>query len=389
MDARGMSRRELLRTGSMTLAGLAFLRFGPGAAAFAAQPGEVVIPWLDQPAEVPVPARDVIGTQLRWEELDSWITPNDRFFTVAHFKVPPIDAPGWRLRIGGLVNQPLSLSLDDLKARPRSEVTFTIECSGNNGLPFFTGGVGNASWAGTPLAPLLEEAGVRERGTEVVFFGTDTGELEVRQVKLPEPFARSMSLADATSPDTLLCYEMNGEPLLASHGAPLRLIAPGWYGIANVKWLDRIEVLDTRYMGNFMARDYVTIRLEQQGGQTVRRETSVGRALLKSAPAKVARKDGTYRIAGAAWGAPIEAVEVRIDNGDWMPATIEQGAEYDFTWKFWAVDWGNPSPGEHTITSRAIDTAGNVQPAMDDPRIATKQTYWESNGQLTRRIRIA
>ena len=198
-----------------------------------------------------------------------------------------------------------------------------------------------------------------------------------------------MSLADATSPDTLLCYEMNGEPLLASHGAPLRLIAPGWYGIANVKWLDRIEVLDTRYMGNFMARDYVTIRLEQQGGQTVRQETSVGRALLKSAPAKVARKDGTYRIVGAAWGAPIEAVEVRIDNGDWMPATIEQGAEYDFTWKFWAVDWGNPSPGEHTITSRAIDTAGNVQPAMDDPRIATKQTYWESNGQLTRRIRIA
>ena len=177
MDARGMSRRELLRTGSMTLAGLAFLRFGPGAAAFAAQPGEVVIPWLDQPAEVPVPARDVIGTQLRWEELDSWITPNDRFFTVAHFKVPAIDAQAWRLRIGGRVNQPLSLSLDDLKARPRSEVTFTIECSGNDGLPFFTGGVGNASWAGTPLAPLLEEAGVRERGTEVVFLGTDTGEL--------------------------------------------------------------------------------------------------------------------------------------------------------------------------------------------------------------------
>jgi DMSO/TMAO reductase YedYZ molybdopterin-dependent catalytic subunit len=392
MDSRGISRRELLRTGSMTLAGLAFLRCGPGAAAFAAQPGEEVIPWLDQPAEVPLSARDMIDSQLRWEELDSWITPNDRFFTLAHFKVPAIDAPAWRLQIGGLVHRPLSLTLDELKARPRREVTFTVECSGNHGLPFFTGGIGNATWAGTPLALLLDEVGVVERGTEVVFFGTDMGEHEVRQVKLPESFARSMSLADAAGPDTLLCYEMNGAPLPASHGAPLRLIAPGWYGVANVKWLDRIEVLDTRYMGHFMARDYVTIRLEQQGGQTVRRETSVGRALLKSAPAKVARTDGDgdreYRIFGAAWGGPIAGVEVRVDDGTWMPATITEGAGADFAWKFWAVEWGSPAPGEHAITSRAIDTAGNVQPAMDDPRIATKQTIGESNGQITRRILI-
>ena len=389
MDARGMSRRELLSTGSMTLAGLAFLRFGPGAQAFAAQPGEEIIPWLDQPAEVPAPARDVIGSQLRWEELDSWITPNDRFFSIAHFGVPAIDAQAWRLQVGGLVNRPLSLTLDELKARPRREVTFTLECSGNHGLPFFTGGIGNATWAGTPLAPLLQEAGVMERGTEVVFFGADAGEQEVRQARLPEPFARSLSLADAADPDTLLCYEMNGVALPAAQGAPLRLIAPGWYGIASVKWLDRIEVLDTRYMGHFMARDYVTIRLEQQGGRAVRRETSVGRALLKSAPAKVARKDGGYRIVGAAWGAPIAGVEVRVDDGNWMTATIEEGMGAEFAWKFWAVDWGSPSPGEHAITSRAIDAAGNVQPAMDDPRIATKQTYWESNGQITRRVLIA
>jgi DMSO/TMAO reductase YedYZ molybdopterin-dependent catalytic subunit len=304
MDARNLSRRELLCAGTITMAGLAFLRFGPTAVAFAAQPGEEVIPWLDQPAEVPPPARDEIGNQLRWEELDSWITPTDRFFSIAHFKVPAIDAQSWRLRIGGLVNQPLSRSLDDLKARPRSEVTFTIECSGNNGLPFFTGGIGNASWAGTRLAPLLEEAGVMERGIEVVFFGTDSGELEVRQVKLPEPFARSMSLADATSPDALLCYEMNGAALPASHGAPLRLIAPGWYGIANVKWLDRIEVIDTRYMGNFMARDYVTIRFEHQGAQTARRETSVGRALLKSAAGQGSPQGWRVPDCGCGMGCP-------------------------------------------------------------------------------------
>jgi DMSO/TMAO reductase YedYZ molybdopterin-dependent catalytic subunit len=391
-----MARRELLRTGSAVLAGVAFLRYGPSGDAFAAQPGEEVVPWLDRPAEVPGPAQEVIGNQLRWEELDSWITPNDRFFTIAHFKVPALDAAAWRLQVGGLVNRPLSLSLDDLRARPRREVTYTLECSGNHGLPFFTGGIGNATWAGTPLAPILQEAGVLDRGIEVVFFGTDTGEQEVRQATLPEPFARSLSLADATSPEILLCYEMNGAPLPASHGAPVRLVVPGWYGIANVKWLERIEVLDTRYMGHFMARDYVTIREEQQRGQAVRRETSVGRALLKSAPAKVARtvarKDGTdggYRVVGAAWGPGVARVEVQVDGGAWMPATITEGAGAEFAWKFWAIEWGNPSPGEHAVTSRAIDAAGNVQPAMDDPRIATKKTYWESNAQVTRRVLIA
>src|SRR6202022_2720554 len=107
------------------------------------------------------------------------------------------------------------------------------------------------------------------------------------------------------------------------HGFPLRLIAPGWYGIANVKWLKRIEVRDTRFMGRFMARDYVTIREEQRGGETVWAETSVGRALLNSVPAKVTRKDGDYRIVGAAWGAPIARVEVQIDSGSWVLATID------------------------------------------------------------------
>ena len=231
----------------------------------------------------------------------------------------------WRLDVTGLVKQPLSLTLDQLKARPRQEVTFTLECSGNTGLPFFWGGIGNATWAGTPLAPLLQEAGILDGGKEIVFYAHDIGKQKVRDMDLTTPFARSMSVIDAMSPENLLCYEMNGQPLDAGHGAPLRLLTPGWYGVANVKWLDRIEVIDTRFAGHFMARDYVTIREEQRDGQPVWTETLVGKALLKSAPARVTRKDGDYRIAGAAWGGPIASVEVQVDGGPWMPATITEG----------------------------------------------------------------
>ncbi len=382
-----LPRRDFVLQGSAALAGLTILHASRLALAFPSQPGEDVVPWLDQPPENPVP--QVVANQLVWEDLGSWLTPNDKFFSVAHYDRPVIDEASWTLEIGGLVERKLTLRLSDLRARPRQEVAFTLECSGNHGFPWFVGGIGTARWAGTPLAPLLEEAGVLENGIEVVFFGRDAGEEVVRDIKMPQHFARSLSLADAMNPDNLLCYEMNGAPLPPPNGFPLRLIAPGWYGIANVKWLTRIEVRDTRFMGRFMARDYVTIREEKRDGQSVWTESSVGRSLLKSAPAKVTQKDGRYRILGAAWGAPIAEVEVRIDGGTWHKATIDRSEEEAFAWKIWSLDWNDAAPGEHAITSRAIDTEGQIQPAMDDPRIASKHTYWESNGQITRRVRIA
>src|SRR5690606_26147543 len=136
-------------------------------------------------------------------------------------------------------------------------------------------------------------------------------------------FARSMSLEDAMSPYNLLCYEMNGEPLPTRHGFPLRLIAPGWYGIANIKWLERIEVRSRRLMNRFMARDYVTLRKEEVDGEEVWSESSVGRSLLKSAPARVVHGDDGYRIEGAAWGRPIGAVEVQINDGPWQTAALD------------------------------------------------------------------
>jgi DMSO/TMAO reductase YedYZ molybdopterin-dependent catalytic subunit len=326
-----LPRREFLTKGSAGLSALATLMYARFARAFPSRSGEIVLPWLDQPTENLDPVG--IQTQLVWEDLDSWLTPIDRFFSISHFDRPIIDANAWKLEVDGLVGTPMSLTLADIKARPRQEVTFTIECSGNHGFPFFTGGIGNAAWAGTPLAAVLEEAGVAPGGIEVVFWGTDAGDIEVRDVKMHQNFARSMSLEDVMSPDNILCYEMNGADLPAPNGAPLRLIAPGWYGIANVKWLQRIEIRDRRFMSLLMGRDYVTVREEDHDGETVWAETSVGRARIKSAPARVTRTDDGYRITGAAWGAPIDRVEVRIDDGPWLPAEIDASETADFAWK--------------------------------------------------------
>ena len=384
-----LNRREVIASGSAAVAALVFLESARFAGAFPSRPGETVIAWLDQP---PPGADPCCDTQLVWENLDSWITPNDKFFAVSHFNRPVIDDNSWKLEIDGLVQKPLSLTLADIKAMPRQEVTFTLECSGNHGFPDFTGAVGNAKWAGTPLADVLKMAGVMGEGIEVVFWGADVGEIAlkdaVRDVKMKQNFARSMSLADAMNSANLLCYEMNGQPLSPAHGFPLRIIAPGWYGIANVKWLKRIDIRDRRFVSLLMGRDYVTIREEEHNGETVWAETSVGRALLKSAPARVTKSDAGYRITGAAWGAPVAKVEVKIDDGPWLEAEIDHAEEAEYAWKIWSLDWKAPSPGEHTITSRAIDTSGNKQPAMDDPWIAKKHTYWESNGQITRRVAI-
>jgi len=420
MDVQDLDRRTLLKGGGAAVAGLTVLQVAGPAQAFPGDPArDAVIPWLDQPPEPPFE----IPNQLDWERLHRWLTPADDFFVVSHYNQPAIKAADYRLRIGGLVARPRTLTPADLKARPRREVDFTLECSGNTGLPFFTGGVGNARWAGAPLAPLLKRAGVLKEGIEVVFWGEDAGEVTVRDnfgvldpdedgvvgprgtgtvvpdgaggldLTIKEQFARSMTLEDALNPANILCYEMNGRALPPEHGYPVRLIAPGWYGVANVKWLTRIEVWDQQYRGHFMARDYVTIREERRRGRTVWTFANVRHARLKSAPAKVTRRGDRYRVIGAAWGAPIDAVEVRIDDGPWKEARLERQPSRGrrarrHAWTFWSLRWDNPSAGEHTVTSRAIDAKGNVQPAPDDPYLAGKVTFWESNGQITRRVRI-
>jgi DMSO/TMAO reductase YedYZ molybdopterin-dependent catalytic subunit len=384
---RDLSRRAFLKRGGAGLTMLSVLGSPALMSAFRLRPGEQVIPWADRRPDNPMP--DVIRNQQEWEDLDSWITPNERFFGISRYEhVPKIDAADWRLSVGGRVRKPMTLALPDIRARRREEVTATIECAGTHGLPFLDAGIGNARWGGTPLAALLEEAGIEDDGVDVVFFGADRGEEEVHGVTIEENFARSMSIDDAMQAGALLTYEMNGEDLPARNGFPLRLVVPGWYGMASVKWLERIEVHSSRFMGRFQADQYVTLRAEPRNGDTLWTRNAIRENRLKSVPGRVAHADGAYRVMGAAWGAPIERVEVRIDDGGWREAELDRRRTAKHAWIFWTLDWDDASRGEHTITSRAIDVDGNVQPALDDPVIANKHTYWESNGQVTRRIVI-
>jgi DMSO/TMAO reductase YedYZ molybdopterin-dependent catalytic subunit len=431
MDNPDIRRRRLLKGGGAVLAGLSLQGAAPARvfpresdqerhdtwdddqpdpSQTLGQPGDVVLPWLDQPPGAPPP--NVAGSQLVWEELDSWLIPPEKFHYVAHYGIPSdLDAGSWRVGVSGLVANPLSLSLADLRARPRREVDFTLECSGNHGFPIVTGLIGNARWAGASLAPLLEEARLLKDAIEVVFYGIDGGLQTIRDntgifragqtgtippgggLTVNEQFARSMSLDDALDPRNLLCYEMNGEDLPHKNGFPVRLIAPGWYGVANVKWLTRIEVRDQRHAGNYMARDYVSIREEQRDGHPFWTFSTVRHFRLKSAPAKVVRRDSRYVVLGAAWGAPIAAVEVRIDDGPWLPARLfgpvaHRRRSRGLAWRFWTFNWGTPAAGEHRVTSRAFDTDGNMQPAPNDPFLASKVTFWESNGHITRQVLI-
>jgi DMSO/TMAO reductase YedYZ molybdopterin-dependent catalytic subunit len=225
-----------------------------------------------------------------------------------------------------------------------------------------------------------------------VFFAADHGTEKIRGKDYPQNFARSLAITDALKDNVLLAYQMNGEPLPKDHGAPVRLVVPGWYGIAWVKWLTRIELHDRRYMGRFMGRDYVTIRGEQQGDDVIWRETAVGKMNLKSMVARVVRRDdGILKVTGAAWNdgaVPIRSVELKIDDGPWNAAKLGEGREAAHCWKFWSYDWRDAAPGEHTLVSRVTDAAGKVQPAAEDALIAMKKTYWEANQQYPRKIKI-
>ena len=436
MTTNSVSRRDLLKGGAAAVAGMSVFQVsGPAAAlsgsddetihwldqnhdlppeTYPGRPGDEVISWEDQPPPIPPPVTGVVGNLLVWEAVHTRITPADNFFHVNHYKVPAIDPRRWELGIGGLVAHPMSLSLADLKSRQRKSVEFTLECSGNHGPPFAIGAIGNAVWSGARLAPLLRRARPLPSASEVVFWGTDSGTVTIRDnsgvisagrtgvgepdagggidLTITEQFARSMSLADALAPGNLLCYEMNDAPLPPDHGFPVRLIVPGWYGVANVKWLSRIELIDHRYAGRFMARDYVSIREHTDAaGNTTWTFQTVGRVRLKSAPAKVTRNGGRYRIIGVAWGASVAAVEVSIDRGPWRPARLinaRDSARSGLAWHFWTYDWGTPRPGRHTVTSRAIDVNAAVQPTPQDPIIADRRTYWENNAQVTRTVVI-
>ena len=299
---------------------------------------------------------------------------------------PDVPVEQHKLELTGLVNRPLSFTLDELKAMPSREIDAGFECGGNGGR-MFQGLVGNARWRGVSLREVLNQAGIQDLGREVVFFGADQGTEEIRGRQVEQSFARSLSVEDAMSDDNLIVYEMNGMPLEPHHGYPVRMLIPGFYGVANVKWLTQIHVQDTRYMGRFMGRDYVTLKHENVGGEDRWMETSVARMHLKSAIVRVTRRNNIHRISGFALndGTPIRSIEVKIDDGPWMEAMIDPQAS-PYSWKPFHYEWRNASPGEHTIVSRVTDINGRVQ--LPQEQLPERVSYWEEFGQFPRRVLI-
>ncbi len=387
MHPENPDRRALLKgalnTGIVTLGALSVPHWMMPALA----QGEVDVPFTDVPDTFnPQPVRPGAMHFQDTRRIDSFFTDNDDFYVIQHYGQPEIDSAGYQLQVTGLVQRELKLSLAQLRERPAVEIDAGFECGGNSGR-LFHGLIGNARWRGVSLRDLLEEAGIRPEGKEVVFFGADIGEEEIRGRKVPKAFARSMSVEDAMSEHNMLAFEMNGEPLPHYHGKPLRLLAPGWYGVANVKWLSQIHVQDTRYMGRFMGRDYVTLKREMVGGNERWVENSVAKMNLKSAIVRVTRAGDVHTLRGFVLndGTPLRSVEVSIDNGPWQQATIDPQAS-QFSWKLFSFEWRDAQPGEHTVVSRVTDSNGLVQGRAED--LPERVSYWEEFGQFPRRVMI-
>ena len=380
----GLTRRDLIRAGLSGASVVALSELPLSVFADDATSDGQPIPFLDdQPMDSKRP-------MLKWQDLKDWITPTGQLFDVAHYGRPKVDLDSYRLTIDGVVEQKQSLTLDDIGRRPKVDVVATLECSGNGVGPGFMGAIGNVKWSGTSLAKLLKECGVKPEAVEVAFWGADSGKEKIRGEEFEQNFARPLPIEIATRDDVILAYELNGEALPDSHGAPLRLVVPGWYGVAWVKWLTRIEVRDHRLMNRFTARDYVTIRGERHGDRVEWKESSVGLMNVKSLVGRVTRlPNGAIRVNGAAWGSePITSVELKIDDGPWLQAALDEKNDQPYCWRFWSYDWKNAGSGEHTLVCRATDRKGRVQPAATDDAIKLKKTYWEANQQYPRRIKF-
>ena len=382
------TRRDILK-GSLAMAGLGVLGIPDWALPALAQ-GETLVPFTDLPPNINLtPAADRRIIDVR--NISGAFTPRDQFFTTQHYGHPDIDPAAYRLKISGMVDRPLSLSLDELKKMRSTELVFGFECSGNR-RPL-QGLSSNGRWTGVPLRAVLDQAGVKAQARELVFFGADHGEEEVdfrgNITKVDQQFGRSLSREKALSGEPMLAYAMNGEPLTKHQGFPLRLLVPGWYGVANVKFLSEIYVQDEQYLGKFQARWYRTLRGEMINGEIKWKETAVTHMQLKSFIARVSRDGSRHNVFGVILndGTPIRSVEVSTDGGPWQPATLDPATKEKYSWKFFNYVWSGATAGEHTLVSRVTDVTGKVQPTSED--LANKKTFLEDNSQYPRKVMIA
>jgi sulfane dehydrogenase subunit SoxC len=310
------------------------------------------------------------------EALRHDITPVGLHYLLIHFDIPHVDADTWRLEVGGLVTGPVTLSLEQLKARPSRTLAVTLECAGNGrallsprpvSQPWLQEAVGTAEWTGTPLAPILEEAGLGDGALEVVFTGLDRG----IQGEVEQSYERSLPVGDALRDEVLLAYAVNGQPLPPQHGFPLRLVVPGWYGMTHVKWLRSITVVEEPFRGWQQEVSYHLRDSEDDGGRPVTRMLPRSLLVPPGIPDFLSRSRfldaGPCVLQGRAWSGrgAIERVEVSTDGGrGWAEAMLEEPVSA-FAWRGWTYRW-NAEPGEHELCCRATDAAANTQPASPE-----------------------
>ncbi len=322
------------------------------------------------PAELRLAARN---HAMPLEALRHPITPVGLHYLLTHYDIPAIDAGDWRLRIDGAVERTLSLSLPDLRAMPAETRPVTLECAGNGrallaprpvSQPWLTEAVSTGEWTGVPLRFMLDEAGLCEESVEVLFTGLDRG----IDGGVDQYYERSLPRGEALRDDVLLAYELNGEPLPPQHGFPLRLIVPGWYGMAHVKWLGAITGLTEPFAGYQQSVAYRLYDADGNPGAPVTRMLPRSLTIPPGVPDFMTRErfldPAICRLEGRAWSgrAPVTRVEVSVDGGStWDDASLGEPVG-DLAWRGWSYDWDAAVPGTYVVSSRATDGAGNRQP---------------------------
>jgi DMSO/TMAO reductase YedYZ molybdopterin-dependent catalytic subunit len=313
-------------------------------------------------------------------------------YLLVHFDIPAIDERDWRLQVGGLVERPLTLTLEDIRTRPAVAMPVTMECAGNGralldprpvSQPWLLEAIGTAEWTGTPLKELLQEARVREDADEILFTGLDRG-VQGGEV---QSYQRSLTVSEAVREEVLLVYEMNGRPLEPQHGFPLRLVVPGWYGMTSVKWLAGIEAIRGPFEGYQMVGSYRYSRSEDDPGEPVTlirvRSLMIPPGIPDFATRVRLVEAGKVRLTGRAWAGRLDVsgVEVSSDGGEtWAEAQLEK-AVAPFAWRGWSYDW-EAKAGRYMLCVRARDSAGNLQP-VEQP-----WTYQGMGNNMVQRVEV-
>ncbi len=311
------------------------------------------------------------GTPL--EVLRCPLTPIGLHYLLIHYDIPDVDIVDWQLHVAGCVLTPLHLSLDDIRSRERFSETVTMECAGNGralmqprplSQPWLLEAVGTARWTGIRLSSLLEDAGLAADAVDVVFSGLDRG----IDGGVEQNYERSLSVDDARRSEILLADEMNGAPLLPQHGAPLRLVTPGWYGMTNVKWLSHITVLDRPFTGYQQVHSYTFRATPDDAGTPLSRILPRALMVPPGIPDFYTRQRvlpiGPCRLQGRAWSGwgPITGVDVSTDGGStWVQADVDPPELGQWAWQSWMHEWKPSSAGEHILCCRARDAAGHDQ----------------------------